>query len=138
VNNHSRLEAGLSGTADHVAELLSGLGPVVSKRMFGGHGVMFDGMMIGVIFGETLYLKVDDLTEPAFEAAGSERFTYAMKDGRTGRLRYWRLPDGAQDDPDEAERWGRLAVEAARRAKAPKKGKGKTARADIGPGPWDG
>jgi DNA transformation protein len=128
----------MSGTADHMTELLSGLGPVVAKRMFGGHGVMFDGMMIAVIFGGTLYLKVDDLTEPAFLEAGSERFTYATKDGRTGRLRYWRLPDGAEDDPDEAVRWARLAVEAALRAKAPKKGRAKTARADIGPGPWDG
>lgn len=125
--------------AEHALELLADLGPLVAKRMFGGAGIMLDGMMIAVVFGETIYIKADEATEAAFEAAGSSVFTFQMKDGRTGRLRYWRLPEAAQDDPEEAVRWGRLGLEAAlraRAAKAPKKGK--KARADIGPGPWDG
>ena len=54
---------------------------------------------------------------------------------RQAALPYFSLPEEAQDDPVEASRWGRLAIEAVLRSKAPKKGK---ARADIGPGPWDG
>jgi DNA transformation protein and related proteins len=31
-------------------------------------------------------------------------------------MSYWRLPAEGADDPDEAARWGRLALEAADRA----------------------
>jgi DNA transformation protein len=33
-----------------------------------------------------------------------------MKDGRTGSINYWRLPESALDDPDEAVDWARRAV----------------------------
>jgi DNA transformation protein len=62
-----------------------------------------------------LYLKADAATLEVFRAAGSRAFTYD-KNGRTARMSYWRLPDAAVDDPDEAARWGRLALDAARRA----------------------
>lgn len=119
--------------AARIAELLEGLGPIRTRRMFGGLGVYSDDLMFGLAFGETLYLKADDETRPAFEAAGSAPFTYAMKDGSSASLRYWSLPDEAADDPEAAARWARLAVEAVLRARKPKKGR----RADIGPGPWD-
>jgi len=120
---------------DHVRELLAGLGPLAIKRMFGGAGVYVDGAMFGLIAGETLYLKIDDASQAAFEAAGSGPFVFTMKDGRAAAMRYWRLPDEAADDPDEAVRWARLAVDAALRAKKP--GKTRTRRAETGPGPWD-
>ena len=59
-----------------------------------------------------------------------------MKDGRSQSLGYWSLPERGLDDPDEAVRWARTALEAAWRAKKPKKGR--AVRDDIGPGPWDG
>ncbi|MDQ0462910.1 DNA transformation protein [Caulobacter ginsengisoli] len=117
-------------------ELFSDLGEVAIKLMFGGAGLYIDGMMFGLIAGEVVHLKVDDETEAAFIEAGSAPFIFLMRDGRQAPLRYWRLPDVAADDPEEAARWGRLALDAALRAKRPKS-KAK-ARADIGPGPWDG
>jgi len=123
---------------EQVRELLGGLGPLTIKPMFGGAGVSVDGAAFGLIFGETLYLKVDDETRSAFEAVGSEPFTYTMKDGRTGLLHYWSLPDEAADDADTALQWARLALEAAFRARKPKTKKGRAMREDIGPGPWDG
>jgi DNA transformation protein and related proteins len=120
--------------AAHVRELLSSLGEVRIKKMFGGAGVYAHDLMFGLIAGETLYLKVDDVTQEEFAAAGSEPFVFEMKGGASIAMRYWRLPDEAADDPQAAERWARLALDAALRARKPKKG----ARADIGPGPWDG
>ena len=121
---------------DHLQDLFEPLGEVVVKRMFGGKGVWLDGMMFALVFGETVYLKVDDQTRGAFVAAGSQPFVYHQrKRDRQAALPYFSLPEEAQDDPVEASRWGRLAIEAVLRSKAPKKGK---ARADIGPGPWDG
>lgn len=121
---------------DHLSELLAGLGPLTIKKMFGGASLQTGGAAFALVFGETLYIKVDDETRAAFEAEGSGPFVYGMKDGRSQSLGYWSLPESGLDDPDEAVRWARLGVEAAFRAKTPKKGK--AARADIGPGPWDG
>jgi DNA transformation protein len=117
-----------------IQEQLAPLGPIRIRKMFGGAGVYAHDLMFGLIMGETLYLKVDDLSVGEFQAAGSEPFIFQFKDGTAGSLRYWRLPDEAADDADAAERWARLGLDAALRAKKPKKG----ARADIGPGPWDG
>jgi len=122
---------------DFLQDLFAPLGAVTVKRMFGGQGVWLDGLMFALVFGETVYLKVDDVTREDFVAAGSEPFTYHQrKRDRMASLPYFSLPEAAQDDPVEASRWARLAIEAVLRGKAPKKGK--KARADIGPGPWDG
>ncbi len=121
---------------EHLHELLADLGPLTVKKMFGGASLQVDGAAFGLVFGETLYLKIDDDSRAAFEAEGSGPFTYEMKDGRTGSLGYWSLPERGLDDPEEAVRWARLGLEAAWRAKKPKKGR--AMRADIGPGPWDG
>ena len=121
---------------DFLQDLFAPLGAVTVKRMFGGQGVWLDGMMFALVFGETVYLKVDDVTRDAFVAAGAKPFVYHQrKRDRMASLPYFSLPEAAQDDPIEASRWARLAIEAVLRSKAPKKGK---ARADIGPGPWDG
>lgn len=96
------------------------LAPLRTRRMFGGLGVYSgDVMMALVAYGE-LYLKVDEETKPAFEAAGARPFVYESTGKRTA-MSYWTLPDAAQDDPDEAARWGRLALAAARRAAAAKR-----------------
>lgn len=120
--------------ASHVRELLDGFLPVRTKRMFGGLGVYADDLMFGLVMGETLYFKVDAETLGAFEAAGSRPFTFQMKDGTSGSLKYWTLPEEAADDPEEAVRWARLGLDAALRARRPKKAR----KVDIGPGPWDG
>lgn len=123
---------------DHLSELLAGLGPLTVKKMFGGASLQVDGAAFALVFGETLYLKVDDGNRAVFEAEGCSPFVFEMKDGRTGTLGYWSLPESGLDDPDEAVRWARLGVEAAFRAKKPAKKKGRAMRDDIGPGPWDG
>lgn len=117
-----------------VQEQLAPLGPITIRKMFGGAGVYAHDLMFGLIMGQTLYLKVDDLTEGDFAAAGSGPFVFQMKDGGEGSLRYWRLPEEAADDADAALGWARMGLDAAMRARKPRKG----ARADIGPGPWDG
>jgi DNA transformation protein len=122
----------------HLDELLADLGRLQVKKMFGGASLSVDGVAFALVFGETLYLKVDDDNRAAFEAQGCAPFEYTFKDGRTGTLGYWTLPEQALDDSDEAVRWARLGLEAAWRARKPKTKKGRAMREDIGPGPWDG
>ncbi len=102
-----------------IRDLFGALGPVRTRRMFGGQGIYAGELMFALEVGGELYLKVDDSTLAPFQAAGSRPFTYE-KAGRTAQMSYWRLPDRALDDPDEAARWGRLALDAAMRAAARK------------------
>ena len=44
---------------EHIVDLSQVIGPVYSKRMFGGHGIFLDGIMFGLVFRDTFYLKVD-------------------------------------------------------------------------------
>jgi len=97
------------------------------RRMFGGTGIYADDVMFALeAYGE-IYLKADEISQPAFRDAGSRAFVYE-KDGRRVEMSYWLLPEEAHDDADAAAAWARLALEAARRGKSkgPKSRSGKT------------
>jgi DNA transformation protein len=98
-------------------ELLSPLGTVRAKAMFGGHGLYVDERFVAIVADEVLYLKADALTSPAFAAAGSAPFSYTAG-GRTTTMSYWRAPADAMESPGAMLPWGRLALEAATRAAA--------------------
>jgi DNA transformation protein len=122
---------------EHVADLLAPLGPVQIKPMFGGGGVYLHGAMFGLIVDDRLYFKVDDQTQAHFEAVGSQPFVFQMKDGKSASMRYWHLPDQAQDDAVEALVWARLGLDAAARAGQKKAGKPIKAPKLLIDGPWD-
>lgn len=96
-----------------VEEHFAALGPLTIKRMFGGAAVYADGLVFALLDDGAVWLKADDLNEPELRAAGALPFTYPGKDGRMMTMAYWSLPDTALDDPDEAVRWARGAMEAA-------------------------
>ncbi len=100
-----------------VSELLAGAGAVATRRMFGGHGVYLDGLFIGIIAGDVLYLKADARTVGEFETAGSTLFHYTGQ-GRMMALQFWSAPDEAMESPQLMRPWARLAVAAALSAKA--------------------
>lgn len=66
---------------DYCLDLLSSLGPVSARRMFGGHGLYAGDLMVALIASDTLYLKSDNETAPAFTAAGCEAFSYRKRGG---------------------------------------------------------
>jgi DNA transformation protein len=108
---------------DHIAELFSAFGPVSMRRMFGGAGVFFDGLMIGLVSHGTIYLKADDTTAPLFEREGCKPFTYAAKARKRTVMSYWRMPERLYDDPDELACWAAQALAVARsKAKTGPKG----------------
>lgn len=89
--------------------------------MFGGHGLYLDGLMIGLIAADQLYLKTDAQTLPQWQAAGGRPFVYeSSRDGvvRTATMSYWTPPDEATEASDALRPWARLALEAALRAQA--------------------
>ncbi len=105
----------MSDFVPFVQELLQGWGAVSARRMFGGQGLYHEGLMFAIVMDNRLYLKVDDLNRPEFEAQGLTPFTYPMK-GKDVALSYWTAPDAIFDEATEAVRWARSAWDAAARA----------------------
>lgn len=114
---------------EFVIELFAPMGPVSIRRMFGGAGVFCDGLMIALLFSDTIFLKTDAALRARLETEGSEPFLWTKPStGETIDMGYVSLPSSAMDDPDEASDWGRQALAVARAAKARSKPKAKKKR----------
>ena len=72
---------------EFLIEQMAGFGPVTIRPMFGGAGVMRDGLMFALIDHEVLYLKADDETKAGFVAENLSQFTYMAKDGKKKTLK---------------------------------------------------
>lgn len=114
---------------EYVKELFAGLGHVQIKRMFGGAGGYADGVMFLLLADETIHIKADEALKAELREEGSGPFEWTPQNGpRAGEkidLGYWRLPDSALDDPDEAAAWGRKALAIARAKAAARRPKEK-------------
>jgi DNA transformation protein len=102
--------------AEHAVDLLSGLGPVDARRMFGGYGLYARGVMFALLDGDELFLKTDDETRDRFRAAGCRMWVYP----RLAETNYYRPPDEAHEDPEAMLPWAKLGLEAALRRRAAK------------------
>ena len=118
----------------HVLELARDAKPS-ARAMFGGHGLYVDGMIVGLVVDDVLYLKTDDATRARFVAEGGEPFTFTKKkSGVVEVTSYYRPPEDALERPDAMREWLRLAQGAALRTAAQRKpkatrGRAKTTRA---------
>lgn len=109
---------------EHVRELLGGLGPIAARRMFGGWGLSVDGMNIGIVAWDTLYLKTNTDTEAQWLAAGARPFVYEAQ-GKPMSLHYHTAPEDAMESPALMLPWARLALQAALAARVPRPAKKK-------------
>lgn len=105
---------------EHCLELMAPVGRVSARPMFGGHGLRIDDLFVALVAFDRLYLKVDSLTRPHFEAAGCQPFTYQGK-GRQITMSYWTVPPQTMESPAWMQPWARLALDAALRAQASKR-----------------
>ena len=104
-------------TEADIVDLFAGLGPVSVRRMFGGKGIYFDGVIFALELRGELMLKADAESAPDFEAAGCVQWTYVgSRHGKTVAMPYWTVPESAVDDPDEMAIWARKAYEAGLRS----------------------
>lgn len=103
--------------ANHITDMLQGIGPVSNKRMFGGHGFFLDGLMLGLLAHNTLYLKVDSESIDDFEEQGLEAFAY-NKNGKIVSMSYHQAPEEALENIDVMHEWGNKAFAAALRSAA--------------------
>ena len=103
------------GFTDFVVEQLEGCGVISTKRMFGGVGIYCGETFFALIDNDILYLKVDDVTRPDFEALGSQPFRPYGDDRET--MQYYNVPASILEDAAELTKWGRKALAAAERKK---------------------
>lgn len=95
-----------------ILQLMTPLGDVRSKRMFGGHGLFLDGKMFALVSrGEELFLKADDVNKDDFIERG--RKTH-------GKMPYYAVPDDAMSGWKAMKPWADGAVAASQRAKSKK------------------
>jgi len=131
MNTHSK-----KAFANHLLDLLSELGSVKARAMFGGHGLFLDGLMFALLSNEQLYLKVDAQSVEVFSKRNLTAFEYEAR-GKTMALSYCQAPPEAMESSDYALPWARLGVEAAIRSNANKARKPssrkKTDRVDAKP-----
>lgn len=97
-------------------DVLSSVGEVTARRMFGGHGLYHSGTMIALIADDVLYLKVDVESRAWFEEAGSSPFTFERRDGNRITMSYWEMPADGFESPGAAQLWAGRALSAALRA----------------------
>jgi DNA transformation protein and related proteins len=110
------------GFASYVTEMMQTMGPVIAKRMFGGHGIFLEGLMFGLIADHVLYLKADKETQKDFNAKGLEAFEYYKKD-KAYKMSYYQAPEETLEDSEEMKRWANKAYDAAIRASLKKQKK---------------
>jgi DNA transformation protein len=112
---------------DYICELLSGIGDVSTRAMFGGAGLYCDGVMFALIAGDRLYIKVDEPMKVVLADLGCGPFMVDFGKGKEPKPMngYWSMPEGALDDAEEACMWGQRALDFAQYMQHQKKKKRK-------------
>ncbi|MDX2471829.1 MAG: TfoX/Sxy family protein [SAR324 cluster bacterium] len=107
--------------SDFISELLEPFGDFTIKRMFGGIGIYWDGIMMAVLFSDELYFKTgpsnikdyQDKEMPAFKPFENKPMT----------MSYSLVPPEVIEDREAMELWATKALEAALAAKKKKSAK---------------
>ena len=93
----------------YVIEQLAGVGRVAPRRMFGGVGLYSNERIFGLIFGDILYFKVNEVNRGDYEARGMNRFRpYADKPLLS--MTYYEVPADVLEDADECAVWARKST----------------------------
>ncbi|HSY27301.1 MAG TPA: TfoX/Sxy family protein [Burkholderiaceae bacterium] len=104
--------------AREFADRLQAIGPMSVTRFFGGAGVVKNGVQFAFIIEGVLYLRVDDVSRPEFEAMGAAPFVYSGRSRAVRVAKYYALPDEIADDQEALLRWATRAFHIAEIAKS--------------------
>ena len=97
----------------YVIDQLECLGPVQSRRMFGGAGLYFEGLFFAIVADYVLYFKVDDSNRGDYEAVGMGPFQ-PFPDKNT-IMQYYEAPIDVLENRDTLRDWAGRAVRVAER-----------------------
>ena len=95
-----------------VLDLMSGIGVLRQRKMFGGVYVYCDDLFIATIHDETLYFKANASTAAEFVARGLAMFSYP-RDGGIATLQYYQAPPEVFTGKTAMRHWATKALLAA-------------------------
>jgi DNA transformation protein len=97
----------------YVIDQLEGLGPVRSKRMFGGAGLYFEDLFFAIVADDVLYFKVNGSNRADYKAEGMGPFKpYPDKDTV---MQYYEVPIDVLENKNTLRDWADKAVRVAER-----------------------
>ncbi len=96
----------------HALDVFGGVGPLTTRKMFGGLGLYSEGRIFAVLMSDgTLRLKGAGPMVKVLDSEGWERWTYTREGSdKVTAMPYWRLPDALLDDPETAADWAHRAL----------------------------
>jgi DNA transformation protein len=98
-----------------VLEQLEPLGPLTSKKMFGGVGLYAGDLFFALVSRDVLYLKGDDDTRGEREAAGARPFQpFPDRPKGKGKMQYYSVPAAVLEDGDALMAWAKQSIAIAR------------------------
>ena len=119
-------------SADYLAYVVDQFAPfakLATRRMFGGMGLYWDELFIGLIDDDVLFLKVDDSNRDQYIARGCKAFQ-PMPD--VSSMNYYQVPEDVLEDSDELKHWARQShAIAAQQALAKSSKKSKAAATKV-------
>ena len=118
------------GFKDYIVDQLEQLGWVTVKKMFGGAGIYYDGLIFGLLADDILYFKVDDSNKSDYERAGMKPFR--PFENKPMIMPYYEVPANILEDRELLADWARIALTASRN-KTTKPKKKRLAKSDQSP-----
>ncbi|WP_088188052.1 TfoX/Sxy family protein [Desulfosporosinus sp. FKA] len=107
---------------EYVVDQLGKLGYVTVKKMFGGAGIYYDGLIFGLLADDTLYFKVDDSNKSDYIMAGMKPFK--PFDDKSMVMPYYEVPVDILENREQLAEWALKSLLASRNNPAkPKKRK---------------
>ncbi len=93
------------GFADQVLDLMTGLGKVSTRKMFGELGLYLGPQIFACIIDDELYLKATGELAEELKEQGGKQFAPGSKGGKQIAMPYWTAPTACLDDPSEMMVW---------------------------------
>ena len=110
----------MASDSNWLKEVFREFGAVETRKMFGGTGIFYQGLMIALEADDVLYLKTDAENIHEFERHGLSPFQY-QKGEKTVKMSYSEAPAETLEDPFEMKVWAESANKAAVRSDELKK-----------------
>ena len=119
--NHPQMTTALPLLAT-VLDLLSGMGVLRQRKMFGGVYIYCDDLFIATVRDDTHYFKANTSTATGFIARGMPIFTYP-REGAVASLQHYQAPPEVFTGRAEMALWAEKALVAAKQVAALKQRK---------------
>jgi DNA transformation protein len=111
-----------SALSDHILDLLTPLGGVTRRYMFGGWGFYKDTLFFALIADGRFYLKTGPCNVQEFLDAALDQWTYPTDKGPM-KMSYHAAPEAALENPRLMLTWAKKGLAAAKEAAEKKKKK---------------